>query len=895
VSGARDASDPGNPMPAAWSRFTTLDLSPSVAITFPAGGETLTGPASRTIDWSALDPDSSDIELDVALSESVNGGASWNLVATGLDGPGASTPWSVPAVDTVDALLRADVFDGNSTVSFLTPLFAIDATPPALAVNPPDGAVGVPPNTNVVMSFDEAMNTATADFGLRELPGGAWIAGSSAWGGGNQTFTFTPSALLAPGTTYEAFANATMRDASDPGHPLAAITWNFTTGVTLDTTPPTLANLTAAPDPAAVNQPVNVTADVADDTSVASVGIVITFGITEVVNQSMLFAGGTRWYFVSPYGVPGTYAVAITAADGSGNTAAGSTAFVVGDTSPPSVTSVVATPDPSPYGGSVNITATVTDDVGVASVRLIVRRGGTEVANASMTALGGDVWFHEQPYPSNGTNSITVSALDAAGNLRFAVGVFLVLEPPMPAIPSVTATPDPAEVPATVTLTATAASVLGISGVWFDVGGSNLTATLTGGNWSAVTSATVPGTVPFNVSALDSGGRWATATGAFTARDTTPPAVGGFAPVAPPQTNRTATYGANATDNWGISSVVLDVGTSSVPMNLTGSQYEGGLTLPLGTHAGTVTATDLAGLATVLPVTIVVADTEPPTFLHASPAPVPVLEAITLTVTVADNDRVASASLTFTDVRGVGGTRSLVEGLNTVTLPEQLAAGTVAYGFTATDASGNVGTLPGLTVTVTGVPPPLALYGTAANGWGLGPANQSRPGPTITVPEGQTVSVTVLGYDDVFHFLYVDLNGNERHDPGEPISANVNGNATTVVLSAPAGDYAYYCGIHPTMTGTFRVTATDAGRPETPWWAPYQLLFILIIFLIVLPIMIYLFPRIRRRIEEPETTPAEETAGDDEPPALEPDEEEEATVVPAADGSETGADEEENA
>ncbi len=79
-----------------------------------------------------------------------------------------------------------------------------DVTPPrVVAVDPPDGAANVPVNSPVTMTFSEPVDEASVRAGarLRELPGGATVAGS--WLAGPGTlFAFYPVPLR-PDTGYE--------------------------------------------------------------------------------------------------------------------------------------------------------------------------------------------------------------------------------------------------------------------------------------------------------------------------------------------------------------------------------------------------------------------------------------------------------------------------------------------------------------------------------------------------------------------------------------------------------------------------------------------------------------------------------------------------------------------
>jgi hypothetical protein len=852
VTGYADDSDPGNVGPAAWTRFTTVDLPPSVSITSPLTG-TFSSPSSIPVVWTASDPDTAAGSLSITLEETTDGGGSWAAFATGLPGPGASTPWSPPAVDTLQAGLRASATDGNTTVSFTTPAFAIDATPPDVTLTSPGpGASGVPLNAIVQATFSEAMAPVPIDFGVQNLGDLTWVSGTEAWSAGDTVLTFTPSAALLALTGYRAFANASMTDTSTPGLPLAPFTWDFMTGTAADVTPPTLANLLVVPDPAAVSRPVNVSVDAQDETALATVSVVIRLGAAEVRNQSMTPGAGTQWFHVDAFAQPGDYDVVVTATDGSGNVAMLERTFTVGDVAAPSLSAVAASPDPAPWAVPVNVTATITDDVAVTSVRLAVRNATAEVANVSMAAAGGDAYFHMQAYLA-GAHSFTITAEDAAGNAATATGGFTVQDPPPPTVSGYQTSPDPAEIPATVNVSAQAESVLGIAGVWFDGPFGNLTGTFDGasGRWFVTVPAPAPLAGNVTVSARDNGGRWATAAGAFLARDTTAPALSGFGSVAPPEANRTATYFVTTTDAYGILSVSLSAGPATVALLPSGANYSRDLALPRGTYAGTVAASDLANNTATLAVTIVVGDTEPPTIDHTDPGPSPVLTAVDLSFVVTDNDHVASVGLTWTDVRGVPGSLALGASPSlTAAIPPQLAAGLVTYTVTASDASGNVASLDG-SVAITGTPPSPTLYASVAGGWGPDPGNLSTPGPTLTMREGEPILVTVIGWDGSPHVFFVDVDGDGARDAGEPQSTTVLGTFETVTVSAPVGTHTYYCDIHPGMQGTLVVVPANPA----PWGSAWILPLLFLVIVIGVPVVLFL---IRRRSRPEAPTPEDE-------------------------------------
>ncbi len=110
------------------------------------------------------------------------------------------------------------------------------APPTATAHTPAAGAVEVPTNALVTVTFDEALDLGTigtTTFEVRD-DGNALVPASVTWSDASLTATLTPSSFFSPSTTYTVTVRGgptrpRVEDASD--NPLAAdIVWSFTTG-----------------------------------------------------------------------------------------------------------------------------------------------------------------------------------------------------------------------------------------------------------------------------------------------------------------------------------------------------------------------------------------------------------------------------------------------------------------------------------------------------------------------------------------------------------------------------------------------------------------------------------------------------------------------------------------
>lgn len=111
------------------------------------------------------------------------------------------------------------------------------------------------------------------------------------------------------------------------------------------------------------------------------------------------------------------------------------------------------------------------------------------------------------------------------------------------------------------------------------------------------------------------------------------------------------------------------------------------------------------------------------------------------------------------------------------------------------------------------------LYGSAASGWGRSPGTITTPGPTLVGYVGVPVNLTLYSVDNATHAWYLDLNGNQAIDPGEPLTINFTWSDIVWYTFTPtqAGNFTYYCPFHPNqMRGTFEVLPSVPSSPPSP-------------------------------------------------------------------------------
>jgi hypothetical protein len=129
-----------------------------------------------------------------------------------------------------------DQFGNGLTSNFFWSFTSSPQCPPptVTAVTPPNGNVGVCPNTALITAtFSHAMNPATINTTTFTLTGtgGASVAGAVTYAAATNIATFTPSASLAQNTKFTATITTGAQDISL--NPLAAnFVWMFTTSAT---------------------------------------------------------------------------------------------------------------------------------------------------------------------------------------------------------------------------------------------------------------------------------------------------------------------------------------------------------------------------------------------------------------------------------------------------------------------------------------------------------------------------------------------------------------------------------------------------------------------------------------------------------------------------------------
>jgi plastocyanin len=105
----------------------------------------------------------------------------------------------------------------------------------------------------------------------------------------------------------------------------------------------------------------------------------------------------------------------------------------------------------------------------------------------------------------------------------------------------------------------------------------------------------------------------------------------------------------------------------------------------------------------------------------------------------------------------------------------------------------------------------FSLYGSEAVGWGLTSGSEMIPAPTLTVHQGDSVTITLHSTDGLSHEFFIDLNGHQRPEAGDPTSSAFSSTTTVTFTASTAGTFAYLCFFHPTMMKGSFVVQGSAG------------------------------------------------------------------------------------
>jgi outer membrane protein assembly factor BamB len=269
---AKDDSDPGNALanPYVFSfEISTIPIpTPPVILATSPANDSIDVPLTATI-FVMFDKamERTATEGAVTASPSLIWSAAWSkgdttVTFTPSSGLQSSTKYSITITTSAKSVDGANLIKGYA-FSFTT---VAGAPPPTIeSTLPSNGASNVPPNTNVTITFSEAMEKGATENAISSSPP---ISGTFTWDSSVRAVTWDPKTDLTANTAYSITISAAAR--SQVGVNMkAAYTFSFITGATVDTAPPKVVDT----DPSSGQKDVD-----------PSTRIIITF--SEAMNES---------------------------------------------------------------------------------------------------------------------------------------------------------------------------------------------------------------------------------------------------------------------------------------------------------------------------------------------------------------------------------------------------------------------------------------------------------------------------------------------------------------------------------------------------------------------------------------------------------------------------------
>jgi hypothetical protein len=450
--------------------------------------------------------------------------------------------------------------------------------------------------------------------------------------------------------------------------------------------------------------------------------------------------------------------------------------------------------------GTINISATASDNVGVAGVQF-------QLDGADLGAEDNSVPFAivlDTTAVSLGGHTLTAVARDSSGNETTSAAVAITVTDQTAPQVSITAPGNGTSVTGTIAVSAQASDNVGVAGVQFWLDGANLGTEDTVAPYFIAwdTASAAAGSHTLTAVARDGAGNLTTSPAVtVTVSDTTAPVVSLTAPLNGAAVTGTIPVSATASDNAGVVGVQFRLDGVNMSAEDTSAPFSTAwdtATATAGNHTLDAVARDAAGNHTTsAAISVMVSDTTAPLVSITSPA-----AGATVSGTIA-------VSANASDNIGIVGIQFRLDGVNlgaedtgapystawdTLTVPE----GAHTLSAVARDAAGNETTSAGITVTVITPSPEVSI---------TGPANGTAVSGTVTVTAVASDAVGVAGVQ--FKLDGTDLGAEDTSAPysttWETSGTTPGGHTLTAVARNIAG--------HQTVSAAVAVTVADTTAP----------------------------------------------------------------------------------
>ena len=345
----------------------------------------------------------------------------------------------------------------------------------------------------------------------------------------------------------------------------------FTVQVTIvaDTIPPEINNIDASPSPQTINGYVNISCTITDNVGVDEAKVFITYPDASVHEFDLLLQRGD-YYFTQQYTVAGIYEYYIYAKDVNGlDTASRILQFEIIETDevPPVITDVAVSPALQDFGEDITISCNVTDNVGVADVRIRVTYPDDSIQNFSIYQNHtGDMFYSIKSYQLMGAYEFYIYAVDTSGNGNVSsVYGFEIDDLSPPVIENVSADPPTQNVGDHVNISCTVTDNVEVDEVFLiviypDDSHINISISHTDSVYFSNRAYSLIGTYEFYLYALDTSGHSIqTESYTFEMQDLTPPEVEIVAPATGAKVGDDVLIKWNATDNAANTTLLITI------------------------------------------------------------------------------------------------------------------------------------------------------------------------------------------------------------------------------------------------------------------------------------------------------------------------------------------------
>jgi hypothetical protein len=439
----------GNSTCSAALPYTLDRINPVVALTALTGGEVVKGSQATTITWTATDVNLT--STPITLEYSLNAGANWTQIASGLPNSGTYS-WIMPGFNSTTAKVRVTAIDkaGNVAQDATASTFTIDSTSPIVTLTTLTGGQIVKAGATQLINWTASDSNTTGNWitlSYSTDAGTNWTAITSTTNTGSYTWT-VPAATNS--STFRVKVTATDRVGQITE---ASSTSNFI----IDAINPTVTLTSFTGGQAVLGNSYQTITWTASDANFAGTPITIELssngGSTwSVLASNLANSGSYSWFTNVSDG--NTYRVRVTATDAATLSSASSSAanFTV-STQAPNLSQTAKT---SPYYSNADSTVTFG---GTCDNGYVINISG---AQTSSTTCSSGTWSWTTASEStDGTRTYNFSQTNAV--LTLTISAIWVRDTSAPAALEVTLNNGDAQTPAPTVSAAITTGEVGIS------------------------------------------------------------------------------------------------------------------------------------------------------------------------------------------------------------------------------------------------------------------------------------------------------------------------------------------------------------------------------------------------------------------------------------------------